>query len=94
MPEWGRPKPTTDLLRARVHAVTLHRFDQCRAMARALGKPHTSDCLLAEALERLQRALRDQCRKKGVEWRTPEEVQREEEWDRFAAEDRRPMIFE
>jgi hypothetical protein len=61
-------------------------------MLRALGEPCTVDRVLAAALERQERALRDKCRKAGVEWRTPEEVKREEEWD--WGRDRRPMIHE
>jgi hypothetical protein len=47
--------------------VTLGKLYRCKALLHALYRHSTMDAVLAQAADKLERSLRDECRKRGID---------------------------
>jgi hypothetical protein len=61
------PKPCDARLNAMVRSVTLHNVRRCTALLHTLHHHSTMDAVLCLAMDKLERSLRDECRKRGID---------------------------
>ncbi len=80
---------------AKLRPRTPRQIARCKSLLRVLYRHATIDAVLSQACERLERALIDECNKKGLDWRKKLDAETSSVPDIDAeTSSRRPLISE